>query len=94
MKLIMVIFDADKEEIIHEILLSSGVEGFTMWGPVFGKGAHTDPRMGTQVWPGENQALITVVSEGTAVNLKNAIANHPGVKTGVKVFELETNTWL
>ncbi len=94
MKLIMVIFDADKEEIIHEILLSSGVEGFTTWGPVFGKGAHTDPRMGTQVWPGENQALITAVSEDQAAKLKDAFSRHPGVKAGVKVFEFETNTWL
>ncbi len=94
MKLILIIFDADKEEILHEILDRSGVPGFTTWSPVYGKGRHSDPRMGTQVWPGENAILLTAISEEMAETLRANLLSHEEMKTGVKVFELSSDEWL
>jgi nitrogen regulatory protein PII len=90
MKLIAIIFDSDKEEHLHEILNNCGVTGFTTWGPVYGKGAHTDPRMGTQIWPGENQMLIAAIPENIATILKQALSEDPDMNAGVKAFEFET----
>jgi len=94
MKVIAIVFDSDKEEHLHEILDKCGVTGFTTWGPVFGKGARTDPRMGTQVWPGENQMLITIVPEDVASTLKKALSDDPDMGAGVKAFEMETTLLL
>jgi len=94
MKLIMIIFDADKEEVVHRVLQDSGVDGFTTWGPVHGKGAHSDPRMGTQIWPGDNLILITAVRDETAEILKERLLADAEMKTGVKVLELAAREWL
>jgi len=94
MKLILIIFDADKEKEVYGILDSSGVSGFTTWGPVHGKGKQSDPRMGTQVWPGDNHIIMTAVSEETVRTLKEALLSHDemGGGKGIKVLELTTNT--
>ncbi len=94
MKLVLIIFDADKEVDVLNILSDSGVEGFTLWGPVHGKGAHSNPRMGTQVWPGDNRALITAVTEETAQTLKQNLQTHETMKSGVKALELTAQAWL
>jgi len=96
MKLILIIFDSDKEETIHDILSDQKVSGFTTWGPVHGKGKQSDPRMGTQVWPGDNRIIITVVEDKTADTLRESLQSHPEMlqENGVKIFELTTNIWL
>lgn len=94
MKLIMIIFDADKEEDIHRILSDAGVEGFTTWGPVHGKGTHSDPRMGTQIWPGDNILLMAAVTEETAQRLRETLSASNETKTGVKVLALSAREWL
>jgi len=94
MKLILIIFDADKEKEVYGILDSSGVSGFTTWGPVYGKGKQSDPRMGTQVWPGDNRIIMTAIPDEDAVTLKEALLSHDeiGSGKGVKVLELTAST--
>jgi len=96
MKLILIIFDSDKEDVIHDILSSQKITGFTTWGPVHGKGKQSDPRMGSQVWPGDNRIIMTVVQDETADTLREAFQSHPETVqgNGVKVFELTANMWL
>lgn len=96
MKLILIVFHSDKEDEIHEILNSKGITGFTTWGPVYGKGGQSAPRMGTQIWPGENHILMTTVSDEEARVLKDAFlkSEEAGRESGIKIFELAANTWL
>ena len=96
MKLIMIIFDSDKEGVIHDILADKKITGFTTWGPVHGKGKQSDPRMGSQVWPGDNRIIITVIQDDIADTLRATLQSHPDTLrgNGVKVFELAANTWL
>jgi nitrogen regulatory protein PII len=96
MKLILIIFDSDKEDKINEILTEARVTGFTTWGPVHGKGKHSDPRMGSQVWPGDNRIIMAAVPDETAAILRKTLLSHTeaGNEKGIKVFELNTNTWI
>ncbi len=96
MKLILIVFYTDKEEILHEILDKTDIQGFTTWGPVYGKGRQSDPRMGNQIWPGENQMLIVAVPDSKAEGLKEALvplAVKEGGK-GIKIFELSVIEWI
>ena len=93
MKLILIIFDVEREEEIHQALADAGIKGFTSWGPVYGKGAHSDPRMGTQVWPGDNLILITAVSEEEAMGLRDTLRSRDLAARGVKVLELTALEW-
>ncbi len=96
MKLILIVFHADKEETLHEILGSRLNVGFTTWGPVYGKGRSSDPRMGTQIWPGENQILMVALRDEEAEILREALqqlANTPQGE-GIKAFELSATTWI
>ncbi len=94
MKLLVMIFEADKEELVFKVLEEQGIQGFTLWSPVHGKGAHSHPRMGSQVWPGDNTMLLTAVTDPTATAFKELLLNHPDMKKGIKVFELDTTVWL
>ncbi len=96
MKLILFVFHADKEEMLHKLLNTHLDTGFTTWGPVFGKGRRSEPRMGTQIWPGENQMLMIALSDHEAEILKETVQSltetpHGG---GIKVFELSAHQWL
>ncbi len=93
MRLILLIFHSDKEEMLHEILNKIGITGFTTWGPVYGKGKHSNPRMGTQIWPGENRILMVAASDEGAYNLLKALKPLAETRSGegIKVFELNGN---
>jgi len=96
MKLILLVFHADNEEILHEILESRVGAGFTTWGPVYGKGRHSDPRMGTQIWPGENQMLIVALNDEEAETLRDALRKlgETPQGEGIKAFDLSATQWL
>jgi hypothetical protein len=94
--LVLLIFHADKEDMLHEILKEHRITGFTTWGPVYGKGRSSEPRMGTQVWPGENRLLLIGLSETEARTLRKALlplAQDTSGK-GLKVFELTASQWM
>ena len=90
MKLILIIFHADKEGMLHELLNKIGTTGFTTWGPVYSKGRHSEPRMGTHVWSGENRILTVAISDEGVYNLLKVLKLLAETREGeeIKVFEL------
>lgn len=61
MKLLFITYDADLDEDVMKMLDSVGVNGFTKWGRVLGKGKNSEPKLDNPVWPGFNCAVFTVV---------------------------------
>lgn len=63
MKLLFITYDADLDEEVMEMLNSLGVNGFTKWDRVLGKGKNSEPKMDDSVWPGFNCAVAAVISD-------------------------------
>ena len=63
MKLLFITYDADLDDAVMEMLDSLGVNGFTKWDRVLGKGKNSEPKLDTSVWPGFNCAVAVVISD-------------------------------
>lgn len=63
MKLLFITYDADLDDDVMEMLDSLGVNGFTKWDKVLGKGKNSEPKLDTSVWPGFNCAVAVVISD-------------------------------
>ena len=73
MEMVLLIYDADFDEDVMEILSQSSVRGFTKWERVVGRGERSDPRLGNSVWPGYNSAILVAVDEDTQNRLIGAL---------------------
>ena len=42
---------------------TAGIKAYTKLERIHGQGSDTEPKLGTQLWPGENNALFVAVSD-------------------------------
>lgn len=90
MKLILITYNMAIDEEVLEVLGHCGLENYTKWQRVLGKGSLSDPHLGTSVWPGENNVLAVVCEDNKAKDLLSCIKElrkRLG-KEGVKAFVL------
>lgn len=53
MKAVFIVFNQAHTERVEYILDQLGINGYTWWNDVKGRGSETgEPRMGTHTWPG------------------------------------------
>jgi hypothetical protein len=69
MKAVLVIYNNAIDPEVNELLAAAGVEYFTKFTSVFGKGAASGPRLGDSVWPGGNNALLVITPPEKAKQL-------------------------
>ncbi len=64
MKSVFITYNQAFTERVEYMLDRLGINGFTQWVDVKGRGSETgEPHMGTHTWPEINNALITVVDD-------------------------------
>lgn len=63
MKLAFMSFFEEKTDEVLELIESEEVTSYTHWPKTQGKAAGFRPRMGTQVWPGNNSAVIFPIED-------------------------------
>jgi len=77
------------EEELNEALSSLGIEGFTKWERVLGRGETSGPHLGTHIWPKTN-ALLSIALEDTQASLLmqkvQGLKATPLGKEGIKAF--------
>ena len=73
MKLLLMIYDADFDEDVMEMLAICCVTGYTKWDRVLGKGKKSDPKLDDAVWPGYNCAIAVVVENDVEDDIFNAV---------------------
>ncbi len=73
MKAVMVVFNESIEVEVADALAAAGVEFYTKFPRVLGSGAGSGPRLGNDVWPGTNTALLAVASDELAAALVNRV---------------------
>jgi len=73
MKLVLIAYNEALDQEVGELLSRNGVEGFTKWTKVYGKGRSSGPHLGTHVWPKANNVLAVVAEDDTAEKLLEGV---------------------
>ncbi|KKK47242.1 hypothetical protein LCGC14_3157190, partial [marine sediment metagenome] len=63
MKLVLIVYNVAIEEEVMESLKEIGVENYTKWDRVLGKGKTSGTHLDTDVWPGVNHMLAIAVED-------------------------------
>jgi nitrogen regulatory protein PII len=64
MKAIMIIYNQAHTERVEYMLEKLGVNGYSLWENVQGKGSNTGvPHFGTHAWPEINKSLLAIVDD-------------------------------
>jgi len=61
MKAVLVIYNDAIDPEVGAMLAAAGIEHFTKFMSVYGKGPGSGARLGDSIWPGGNNALLAVV---------------------------------
>ncbi len=87
MKLLLIVYNEALDEEVENLLRGNGLDGFTKWTRVYGKGRNSGPHLGTHVWPKANNArLVAVEDDNVAANVMQAVhrlrstLGHEGIK--------------
>ena len=88
MKMVMISYNRAINSEIMEILEKRGIESYTKWANVQGKGKTSGPHFGSEVWPGENSVIFTAVEDEKANDLLASVKElrAKSGKEGVKAF--------
>jgi hypothetical protein len=90
MKLLLIAYYEAIEEEVMEVLYQAGVETYTKWTQVMGKGRASGPHFMSHVWPKGNNVLAVAVEDAEAEKIMagvRALRARLG-KEGVKAFLL------
>lgn len=63
MDMVTIVYNQAIDEEVMELLEATGIEQYTKWQRVLGKGEDSNPRLDTSVWPGANMVLGLVIKE-------------------------------
>lgn len=90
MKLVMIAYNEAIDDEVMEQLEDVGVEDYTKWTGVLGKGQTSGPHLLTHVWPKGNHVIMTVVEDDVAEKIIDAVRQLRQTirKEGVKAFVL------
>ena len=63
MKQVQIVFNAAIEVELMQCLKKNGVHTYTKFPNIYGVGTHSEPHMGSHIWPGENHMLLIVTED-------------------------------
>ena len=91
MKLVMIMYNEAINDEVQGLLERNGVDGFTQWTRVFGKGRSSGPHLGTHIWPKANNVLAVAAEERTAGKIIEGVKEirKRFAKEGLKAFMWE-----
>ena len=87
-EMIMVIFNSSIEDEMVEALREGGMECFTKFPGVHGRGQYSEPRLDSHVWPGTNTMLMICCEPETKRSILDAVRRmkERHLKEGVHAF--------
>jgi len=90
MKMILLSYSVGIEEEVMDTLRDLGIEYYTKWQDVLGKGRTSGPHLGTHIWPKKNSFLALAVVEEVVNDLMDKVRDLKATfgKEGVKAFVL------
>ena len=90
MKMIFLSYGVGIEEAVTEAIRGLGIEYYTKWQDVLGRGKTSGPHFGTHVWPKKNSFLALAVDEGVVTDVLDKVRDLRSAfgGEGVKAFVL------
>lgn len=90
MRLVLITYNAAIDEETMQVLENCGLKYYTKWQRVLGKGEASEPHLGTNVWPGENNVLAVVCEDDKVKKLLSCVKELRTrlAKEGIKAFVL------
>jgi len=73
MKAVTVFFNIAIEEEVLAAVRGAGVEHYSEWPRMTGRGAATGARMDNHVWPGANSGILMLVDDKVATTVMDAL---------------------
>ncbi len=88
--MLLIVYNEAMEEELMQALDDCGIDCFTKWEKVLGKGRRSPPRLATEVWPGTNNVCMVVEEERRIKPLleKIKILRRELASEGIKAFLL------
>ncbi|RJP16662.1 MAG: transcriptional regulator [Candidatus Abyssobacteria bacterium SURF_5] len=86
MKLAFIIYGNAIDPDVAEVLENLGLQSYTKWSEVIGKGKTSGPRLGSHVWPGINSMMMLAIGDEHVAPLADALKvlkerfSHEGLK--------------
>jgi len=90
MKMVLVVYNEAIDEEVIQVLETCGLQYYTKWQRVLGKGALSEPHLDTSVWPGVNNVLAVVCEDAKVKQLLSCVKELRKrlSKEGIKAFVL------
>ncbi|MBD3180171.1 MAG: hypothetical protein GF417_11600 [Candidatus Latescibacteria bacterium] len=90
MKMVLFIYNASIEEEVRQCMKECGVDKFTRFQELHGRGRHSDPHMGTHIWPSTNSMIMVVCEDERARQLLSRMRElkERFMESGIKAFLL------
>ena len=90
MKQVEIVYNEAIEMELMNCLKRKEITTFTKFQHVLGVGTHSEPHMGSHVWPGENNALFIVSEDENIHKILECVRNlkKKKIKEGIKAFVL------
>lgn len=88
MKMFIIVYSWAFDNIVIDMITKSGLKAYTKWTKVLGCGTETEPKMGSQFWPAENDVLTIVVNNEDAAKVKEIVLTlrKENPRAGVRCF--------
>jgi len=67
-KMMILVYNSAYEKDFLHCIDECGITGYTKISKVFGKGRKGGPRLGTHIWPGENEMMI-ISADAEKINI-------------------------
>ncbi len=90
MKQVQIVFNVAIELELMDCLKAGGIHTFTKIPNIYGVGTHSEPHMGSHIWPGENHMLLIVTDEENVPTILECVRKLKKKKQreGIKAFIL------
>jgi nitrogen regulatory protein PII len=89
MKAIMIIYNQAHSEKIEYLLDKLGINGYSLWENVQGRGSETGvPHLGTHAWPEINKTVLAVVNDEIVDNVLDKVKRIDAINkdVGIRAF--------
>ncbi len=87
-KAVLIVHNAALDVEVNELLKSVGIDSYTKFPDVLGRGRRSEPHLNTEVWPGVNCGTLVVVEDDKARAVMDSVRNMRQTlgSEGVKAF--------
>ncbi|HDL00799.1 MAG TPA: hypothetical protein ENH23_01015 [candidate division Zixibacteria bacterium] len=91
MKMVFMYFFEGKTDEVMDLLKSEKIENYVRWDEIKGQSAGYRPRMGTDVWPGNNSAVQFPVEDDRMEELCGIVTkfNEEAEYEGISMFAFD-----